>query len=388
MMKRGCTQCGECLNVCPVFREFMREEYAPKAKRILLEPLDKEYGPDSTGGAADPDLAWERVQRLAKLCAGCGRCDRICARKLSTPALLADARAGHPHWSQHLWELWVRHMGPLWPTVGFAASLLPSALTPAALESSLAPARALVNKRSIRPWARVVPASEANSGVALLFSGCTAGRVRKEWRQKAEALLERFGYSLGDASGFDCCGGTMRQAGQYKAMQAMREKNVAVWKAQGKPLITVFCASCLSSLQEYENCFADDDEAAAWKKSLQPLSALLAGAKAEPLAKYHAEELPESFGYHQPCHWPVDKDLPFLQALFGGLHKGTGLCCGMGGILKMSNPDLSMRMAKTCLQGFPEGTDMILTGCSGCALQLACAAPEGTRVCHWLDVVS
>lgn len=39
-MKRGCTQCGECLNVCPVFALFKREEYAPKGKRLLMEPLD------------------------------------------------------------------------------------------------------------------------------------------------------------------------------------------------------------------------------------------------------------------------------------------------------------------------------------------------------------
>jgi glycolate oxidase iron-sulfur subunit len=151
----------------------------------------------------------------------------------------------------------------------------------------------------------------------------------------------------------------------------------------GKPVVVSFCASCFHSLQEYENCFLSDEEAAEWKKSLRPLSAMLAGAKAEPTAA-----APARFGYHQPCHWSVDKDLPFLKTLFGGLSRGTGLCCGMGGILKMSNPDLSMRMAKTCLQGFPDGMDMILTGCSGCTLQLGSAAPEGVKVCHWLDVVA
>ena len=49
-MKRGCTQCGECLNVCPVYALYKREEYSPKGKRLLLEAIDPEFGgnPDSS----------------------------------------------------------------------------------------------------------------------------------------------------------------------------------------------------------------------------------------------------------------------------------------------------------------------------------------------------
>lgn len=377
-MKRGCTQCGECLNVCPVFREFMREEYAPKAKRLLLEPLDE-------GAGGPPELDWEQVKYLVKLCAGCGRCKQTCARKLSTSDLLADARAAHPHWSQYFWEIWIRHLGPLWPGIGLAASFLPEAVTPDFLKASMAPAKALANKKNVAPWARIRPCPGSAAPIetpVVLFGGCTATRVRPQWARKAEMLLRRWGYTVLDGSGFTCCGGSMHHAGQHKTMNAMREQNASYWNSLGRPRIVVFCASCFHSLEEYGGTFFEEADAGAWKHGIVTLTELLL----EPVADIH-EKHPGRLGYHQPCHWDAqDRDMPFLENIFPGIVKGSGLCCGMGGILKMSNPGLSMQMAETCLSGFPGDVEAVVTGCSGCVLQLASAA-KNRSVWHWLDIV-
>ena len=66
--------------------------------------------------------------------------------------------------------------------------------------------------------------------------------------------------------------------------------------------------------------------------------------------------------------------------------KGTGLCCGIGGILKMTDADVSAAIGRRCVEGFADCRH-IITGCSGCTLQLASAAPSGVTVRHWLDVV-
>ena len=375
-MKRGCTQCGECLNVCPVFSQHFKEEFSPKGKRILLEPVDNKVS----------EMTWKEVFGFARLCAGCGRCKKACARKLSTADLLADVRAAHPHWSQHIWELWIKHMGPLWPSIGYLANLVPEQLTPAVLESSIATAKALKGKKKIHPWVRIKPFEKnpEDTSPVVLFSGCTARNVRPQWSKKAADLLSLWGYTLLDASPFSCCGGTMHHAGQYNAMSDMRLKNIAAWRSMDKPRIAVFCASCCHSLAAYADADGplQGDEAKEWKRKLVPVSVLLKGVR---VAGTGAK--PAVYGYHQPCHWDKDSDMPFLTEILPGLKKGTGICCGMGGILKMTDPELSNDMAKTCLKGFPAGVAEVITGCSGCTMQLSGSAGEGMSAYHWLDLV-
>lgn len=279
-------------------------------------------------------------------------------------------------------------MGPLWPSIGYLANLVPDALTPGVLESSIATAKALKEKNATEPWVYIRQAENKQPGnkqteKVALFSGCTAKNVRPQWTKKAAALLCAFGHEPVAQEAFGCCGGTMHHAGQYRAMHEMRRANVAAWRKLGKPRMAVFCASCHHSLAEYgAESFASSEEAAAWQASITPLSALLQNPVSEA-----AIGAPGQYGYHQPCHWEKDMDMPFLQAILPGLHKGDGNCCGMGGILKMTAPGLSASMGKTCLELFPQKITDIVTGCSGCAMQLSAYARKNVAVRHWLDVV-
>jgi len=144
-----------------------------------------------------------------------------------------------------------------------------------------------------------------------------------------------------------------------------------------------FCASCKHSLDGY-TAVMSAEEGKEWKQKCVGLSSLLV----EPQAKATGHA-PAVVGYHQPCHWGLaDPDLPLLKSWLPGLQKGTALCCGMGGILKMSNPDLSADMARKCMEGFAPDVRHIVTGCSGCVMQLASVAGQNRQVRHWLDVVT
>jgi glycolate oxidase iron-sulfur subunit len=364
-----------------VYRCFGREEYSPKAKRLLMEPLDEDFALSRT----EVELAWNEVRELARLCAACGRCRKSCARNLSTADLLARARAANPHWTQQFWELWISRMGPAWLSLGHMAVAVPDWCAPGPLKTMLATVKSLVDKGDAKAWVRLT--KEPGESVDLsrpvaLFSGCTARNARNRWTEKAGALLRAWGYTLLDADGFGCCGGTMRHAGRLDTHKRMMEHNIAVWRVLGKPRLALFCASCHHGLTGYDDAALQGGEAENWARSLAPVSTLLAGAVPVP-----QPGKPEEYGYHQPCHWDADKDAGWLQTLLGGQIQGTEPCCGMGGILQMSNPALSRRMADACLSGFPSQVKHVLTGCGGCVMQLNAAAPEGMKVSHWLDVV-
>lgn len=379
-MARGCTRCGECLDVCPVFALLRREEASPKAKRLLMEPL-------ATGAEANA-LPWETVRQLSGLCAGCGRCARRCARGLSVCELLADARAAHPHWSGVLWEIWICRAGPFWPLAGRAARLCPPALAPPGLRDALMDARALTDHDPGPAWATAAPCTEREAGQPVaLFPGCTASRVRPRWIARGEGLLRARGHEVLPGSAFGCCGNTLAHAGLNPARDAARREVVARWRELGRPILACLCASCWHGLVDYaaagDGLFADAPERALWTAQVRSLAALLAG-----LSFRREPPCPEAVSYHSPCHWGErDPDAALLKAVFPALRQGTALCCGLGGVLKLTGPDLSAALARQCLQGL--GPDApILTGCGGCVMQLAGAAPPGRRVMHWLDVLA
>lgn len=376
-MKRGCTQCGDCLNVCPVFDLFRREEYSPKGKRLLMEPLEG-------WGAGETPLPWEKIRALSRLCAGCGRCGRQCARKLSTSDLLAEVRSKNPHWTQYVWDIWIRRVGPLWPLAGRIASLAPLSL-PGGLGSSLETARALLPQKPVAPWLRLRPeARMAPEAPVAVFAGCTARNVRPGWTAKAESLLRRWGYDVAEGGGFACCGATLHHAGLFAAQDEVRRKNIDFWRKLGRPAVAVFCASCKHGLDAYaEEGGMDAEEAALWRRRVRGLSDFLERPVFEA-----ASRAPARPAYHQPCHWgDGDPDWPFLRGAVPGLERGAALCCGMGGVLKMTDPDVSAALGRRCLEGFDPACGAVVTGCSGCTLQLSSLAPDSLSVRHWLDVV-
>jgi glycolate oxidase iron-sulfur subunit len=392
--------CGCCLEGCPLLEATGREELSPRAKALLA-------GPSKFDAAR---LAEGDVAALTGLCLACGRCEKLCPQGVQVPALMAAMRAAHPDFRQWLWKQWITRLGPYWSLAAKGAALAPQAFVdtfvPAQFGLALKGLKGLRPGNGLAPWLAIaafpVQAFRARYGdrPVALFDGCVGRGPRAAWGETARLLLKGLGAHLAEPR-FSCCGSTLGVAGLPQEQAQARAENIAAWREAGRPLLATYCATCRKGLADYAGpgadggLFADEAEAAAWAASLVPLSALLEGAKAKA-----GRGAPAIVGYHRPCHAEAaDHDFRLLSSLLGPRLRtpAGGGCCGFGGVMQLSAPELSARVGASCWEsldtalGFsaaPEVTPAyVLTGCSGCVMQLLATAPRGARVGHWLEII-
>lgn len=371
---------------------------SPKAKHALLEAL-AETTP-RTGGASGtaesyPEFDPKTLSLLAECCVSCGRCRLECSRSLSVPVALAAARAAQPGWRQWFWKNWILSGKLIWPTAAAFSRFMPALGKDGSfIRENIRSAKAMNGPDAPAPWLAFSPGKNGANEPVALFAGCTAARVRKSWGDKAFRLLAAKGFSPIPDKHFTCCGATLDHAGIPDAALNAARENITVWRTAGSPKLAVFCASCHHGLAHYPampGLFTDETEAARWLAALTPLSRFFSPTEFSP-----TDHAPTSSRYHSPCHWEKkDPDLTLLRTALPGLSQGEGICCGLGGVVKLANPGLSMDLARACWAGLasPENpteknSPPVLTGCSGCVMQLGATAPEGSTVHHWLDVVS
>ncbi|MDR2819624.1 MAG: (Fe-S)-binding protein [Desulfovibrio sp.] len=380
--QRGCTQCGACVNACPVFRHTRREEYSPKAKQGVLAFADK----------GEPGLDPKKCVALAGRCVCCERCLLACPRNLSVPEALSKARQRRPRLGQYFWREWIRRGAVAWPLAAKAAPLAPGVLLPERLRILRASALAMTPPPRAKPWLTLEVSRMSKRLKTVIFGGCTATRLRPVWMKAADGILEKLGTERCSASGFTCCGGTYAHAGMLESSREAAKINLAWWRGLGKPAVVVFCASCVHSLRRYAQMgIMDRLDAREWLNAVTPLSTLLGGAKAT--LTNNAPSVPV---YHSPCHWgDSDPDFVWLKSVLPEMVKGVSLCCGFGGVMKLLEPLLSADLASACWKGMEDGSPghvSALTGCGGCVLQLAAHAPEhggkAHEIRHWLDCIA
>ncbi|GAB7082215.1 (Fe-S)-binding protein [Megalodesulfovibrio paquesii] len=386
-LPKDCIACGRCMDVCPLFTSTGHEELSPKATHQLVMQLR----------AGSTAVQPRKAEQLAAMCLGCGRCAATCPQGLDTAATVAALRAGHPDWRSWLWKQWITRAGVLWPLMAQAFEHVP-----AAFPEAMAGARGLALPE-VTPWLQVVQWDVWGGGREVaIFPGCTATHLRPQWVARARRILEHCGFRVLEVKGFGCCGATLGHAGLPEARREMQRRNIKAWRKAGRPLLVSFCASCRAGLTDYGDGSEalvkgwDAVEAARFRDAVQPLSPFFRQTRLE----VDQARRPQYVVWHQPCHAREgNPDGPFLQRVLGAAldHAVTDRCCGLGGVMQLGGTGLPARVAAACWKALlpmgaagGEGTTrpaQVLTGCSGCTVQLGATAPGGVTVSHWLDIL-
>ncbi|WP_052812955.1 (Fe-S)-binding protein [Desulfonatronum thioautotrophicum] len=381
-LTRPCILCGKCLDTCPLFIATDREELSPRGKSMVMRQglEQKSLQPVSQQSLLDASAA----RKLLGLCLGCGRCAKVCPQGRNLPELLRKVRADHPGWQSWLWRTWIRRARQLWPFLGRCAGLLPKNIAHGSIEALRTLSRPPQVTGAFRRIARTVEFPRN----AVLFPGCTARFVRPWWINNAQKMLGLTGSQLDRCLDWHCCGFTVAQAGLPQLSTEMQSHNVAVWREQGRPILVTLCVTCTAALRGYADSsspFQSEEERSAWKSAVQPLSALLDCENYRSVGQ-------EAIVYHRPCHVSdPDSDAEFLRNVLAYrlVDQPGRNCCGMGGMMQLSAPQLSRSVASHYWEAMTDQeSGIVATGCSGCILQLAATAPQSTAVAHWLELLT
>lgn len=375
-----CILCGRCLPACPLFTATGREELSPRSKFFLARAVAE--------GRAD--LSQKAADILATVCLSCGKCENACPLGLCGPDLVAELRASHPGFAGFLWKLWVEQAGLMWPLAKTLTKLLPGNIPVEAIAKAKAAIEAMGSGRAPKPWLVAESFDRRHAGQkAVLFAGCVAEHANPRWKAAAKRLMAGLGLDVLPDPGFTCCGCTLGHAGAPDAQAAMQQQNIEAWRAAGRPLMVVFCATCRCGLRAYarKDLGLSMDELPLWRENLVSLAELMGETT------FRLEDAaPAAVRYHRPCHGAGgNQDLSFLRRIMGErlvFREDETPCCGFGGLTKLTSPELSEKVAAHALAVYaPRPGDQIVTGCAGCVTQLRAAAPRDITVGHWLELM-
>ncbi|MFQ5999476.1 MAG: (Fe-S)-binding protein [Candidatus Bathyarchaeia archaeon] len=218
-------------------------------------------------------------------------------------------------------------------------------------------------------WAEGLDVPSGKSDI-VYFVGCTSSYRRKEIAATTAGVLKKVGIPFSILKDEWCCGSPLRRTGYWKLAEEMARHNVEALK-DAKTVITS-CAGCTRAfVKDYPEIVGDlPFEALHITEFLETLMDEGKIKLKEPIAK--------KVTYHDPCH--IGRELiiydpprnllnaiPNIEFVEMKSIRENAWCCGGGGGLKISNPNMAVRIATDRLNHAKEvGAEAIVSSCPFC----------------------
>ncbi|MDR1570963.1 MAG: NAD(P)-binding protein [Clostridiales Family XIII bacterium] len=343
----GC-ECAECIDACPMLQEARRTP-----KRIAT---------DVTATLNKVEQQTRRVAtRLMNACSLCGLCGRLCPKGADIGGCLLAGRR----------DLYMD--GGLPPAFhDFYLRDMESALSEAAF--AMGPGG---------PVAGWKPGGAAPAGAEcrrLFFPGCQLGASLPEYVTLSYGALLRAEPSTGLLAA--CCGVPADWAGMEGRRDAVMGAIRGAWDAMGRPLVVFGCMTCMRLFAER----LPEIEGRSLYECLDEAEAA-AGAAAGALSGTRGEG--GTVCVYDPCSARSDEAartaVRSLLARRGfrlrelRLHGEKASCCGVGGHIYPSNPELFGRIVRERVH---EAEEPYVAYCSNCRDAFS---REGKACSHILD---
>ncbi|NPA96344.1 MAG: 2Fe-2S iron-sulfur cluster binding domain-containing protein [Crenarchaeota archaeon] len=343
---RKCSLCFSCVASCPVASVDKRFG-GPVALRAIAER------------SADPRDALDRVPMAVASglynCLVCDTCSAVCPQEIDVGSAVVELRS-------RAWK------------AGLAPSKIRDALDGILDEEYGNPL--WLPRADRNAWIEYLkPSSKAK---VLLFAGCMASYVDRESAVALGKILEACGIRY-TVLGSDelCCGMPLYLAGALEEARDVARRNTEIFRKLGVETVVTPCPSCYRMF-----------------KSLYPKL----GVELENVEVVHAVQLvaelinkgvlridkrvDTAVTYHDPCdlgrHEGVfEEPRAVIEACAREFiemrrRKMYAQCCGAGGNVRISNPELSIRIGVDRVRrDLPPGVTAIVHACPTCKVQLS-----------------
>jgi glycolate oxidase iron-sulfur subunit len=407
-----CVHCGLCLNACPTYRELGLEMDSPRGRIHQMNQV-------ANGAPITPDY----IQHL-DLCLACRGCETACPSGVPYGRMIEAARA---HLEQH------RQRGPI---SGWARALLLKRVLSSRSLLQIAGAGLYLYQASgaqrilrlsgllklfgplgdieaLAPSAEVpfffpqigktFPAEGEQRFRVAFLAGCVANVAFARLNEATVRVLQKNGCEVVIPPAQGCCGALAVHAGLRKEACRLARAEVDAAPAEEYDAILTNAAGCGSTLKEYGELLAEDEEyrekARRFSKKVKDVTEFLASIELRPGLGSGLSAIDAVVTYQDSCHLAHGQKITsaprkLIRSVPGVTFRemsNADTCCGSAGIYNLLENQMATQILEHKLEKVnATGASIVLSANPGCLLQLRAGVRlygHGQRVMHVVELL-
>jgi fumarate reductase (CoM/CoB) subunit B len=219
------------------------------------------------------------------------------------------------------------------------------------------------------------PATNSKGKVGF-FVGCYMNRRQQNMAVSTMKALNDAHYDVIVPKNQLCCGQPLMRLGMVKEAKELLLENISIFEKAGVTEIVTACPDCSYAFSEdYVRIFGNGDRKPSFK--ISDLITLL------PPAPKRKEK---NIACHNPCYLSKQGISLSEELKSKGIQVEEVIedCCGAGGGVYFTRPELSQKIGKKTAQLFNSGT--VICGCPFCKEQLEQVTGNDRKVIHYVEL--
>lgn len=392
----NCMKCGNCQEVCPIYKELKVESAVARGKIALMEAV------------LNGDLGiTEGFDKKLGLCASCMACTAKCPCGVKADALIIRGRQAavqgrglHPIkktafrllGNRGLFDFSLRLAGVFGP---LAFKKLPGRLA----QLARFPMPGLDRKRVTAPFAstplrsqhpETVKTPDAKLRVGF-FTGCTINYIYTDIGNSVINVLKANDIEVVLPKLQHCCGTPVYVNGDVELAKTLAKHNIETFESYNLDYIIAACGSCTEAWKsEYIELFHDNPAMLSRAQALADKTYEISQFLVD-IVKFRRDNLgpvAASVTMHDPCHMArgikvTAQPREILKAIPGLSFiemQDPSRCCGAGGSFSLAHYDLARKINDRKVADIAStGADVVATGCGLCRMHITDGLVQNER---------